>query len=31
MATTEASTPSSTSLADAGLLILRVGVGATML
>ena len=31
MTTTEASTPSSTSLADAGLLILRVGVGATML
>src|SRR6476661_4359940 len=31
MATTDASTPSSTSLADAGLLILRVGVGATML
>src|SRR5262245_50896545 len=31
MATTEASTPRSTSLADAGLLILRVGVGATML
>jgi putative oxidoreductase len=31
MATTEASTPHSMSLADAGLLILRVGVGATML
>jgi putative oxidoreductase len=31
MATTQVSTPSSTSLADVGLLILRVGVGATML
>jgi uncharacterized membrane protein YphA (DoxX/SURF4 family) len=31
MATTEVSTPSSTSLADVGLLILRVGVGASML
>jgi putative oxidoreductase len=30
MATTEVSTPSATSLADVGLLILRVGVGATM-
>jgi putative oxidoreductase len=31
MASTELSTPSTTSLADVGLLILRVGVGATML
>ena len=31
MATTEASTSTTTSLADAGLLILRIGVGATML
>ena len=31
MATTEVSTPSSTSLADVGLLILRVGVGAAMI
>ena len=31
MATTEVSSPSTTSLADVGLLILRVGVGAAML
>jgi len=31
MATSEVSTPSATSLADVGLLILRVGVGATMI
>ena len=31
MASTEVSTPSTTSVADVGLLILRVGVGATML
>jgi putative oxidoreductase len=31
MATTQVSTPSTTSLADVGLLILRVGVGATMI
>jgi uncharacterized membrane protein YphA (DoxX/SURF4 family) len=31
MATTQVSTPSTTSLADVGLLILRIGVGATML
>jgi hypothetical protein len=31
MATTEVSTSTTTSLADAGLLILRIGVGATML
>ena len=31
MATTELSTPTTTSLADAGLLVLRIGVGATMI
>lgn len=31
MATTQVSTPTTTSLADAGLLILRIGVGATMI
>ena len=31
MATTELSTQATTSLADVGLLILRIGVGATML
>ena len=31
MATTELGTPTTTSLADAGLLVLRIGVGATMI
>ena len=31
MATTEFGTPTTTSLADAGLLVLRIGVGATMI